>query len=79
MLTAKRYKKAKGYKISYYTSEDILRATRNAGLKLTCKRLFGLGIPFGDRLHAGLNYRLEKAFVSATRVVGSEAIFVLSR
>jgi ubiquinone/menaquinone biosynthesis C-methylase UbiE len=57
-LTHERYYRRHGYRISYFYRQDILGALTNVGLKAAVERRFTVGIPFGDRFWAGMNYRL---------------------
>jgi hypothetical protein len=77
MLTARRYYRRQGYRISYYRHNDILRAAENANLDMVAMRRFGVGFPLGDRLWAGMNFRLEQSLQGWASAHGAEALYLL--
>jgi len=76
-LTHERYYRKHGYRISYFHHQDILRVAQSTGLKAVEMRRFTFGFPFGDRIWATMNYRLEQRMQNWTKLHGSEAIYLL--
>lgn len=77
ILSSNRYERMYGYRISYYTEEDIITACRKAGMKIRMIRRFNLGLPFGDRLWALGNYKLEEIAEKWANSHGAEALFMI--
>jgi len=78
-FSAGRHRRKKGYLIHYYSKADIERATSGAGLRILEMRRFAVGIPYGDRLCAALNYRLEKSGESWASRHGMDALYLIGR
>jgi ubiquinone/menaquinone biosynthesis C-methylase UbiE len=76
-LTAERYHRRHGYRISYFRHRDILRAASTVSLEAVMVRRFTFGFPLGDRLCAWMNYFLEKSTQHWTKVHGAEALYLL--
>jgi 2-polyprenyl-3-methyl-5-hydroxy-6-metoxy-1,4-benzoquinol methylase len=76
-LTEKKYQKVRNYKISYYTESDIEREVRAAGLRITDRRYYRFGFPFGDKISKVGNYWLEVWTRRFSAKHGSDAIFVI--
>jgi cyclopropane fatty-acyl-phospholipid synthase-like methyltransferase len=77
LLTHVRYYRQHGYRISYFHHQDIVRAAQNAGLKAVVVRRYTFGFPFGDRLWAGMNYRIEQRMQHWAKLHGAEAMYLL--
>ena len=78
-FSAERHRRSKGYAISYYSDEEITNAVDRSGLTLIEKRRFAVGVPYGDRLCAPLNYLLEKHGESWAARHGMDAIYSIGR
>ena len=78
-LTEKRHIRRQGYRISNFRRWEILQAAQDAGLKLVAQRRYGLCLPFGDKIWARGNYRLEKAFQGWSKLHGGEELYLLRR
>jgi SAM-dependent methyltransferase len=76
-LGGERYFRKLGYRIHYFRHQDIAAAAANAGLKITARRRYALGVPFGDRLWDWGNYQMERIFQRWAAAHGSEAIYIL--
>lgn len=76
-LTRGRYYRQHGYRISYFHHQNIMRAAENAGLEVVLVRRFMLGFPFGDRIWAEMNYRLEQGLQNWAGLHGAEAMYLL--
>jgi len=79
ILSAQRHLEKKGYAMHYYHERDVLRAADLAGLKMVQRVRFGLGIPYGDRICAPVNYWLERAFAGPMSRHGCDAIYRLRK
>ena len=76
-LTATRYFRNHGYWIHYYALREIQALAGEAGFAVERIERYCFGMPFGDKLFPGLNYRLERLTSNWTRRHGSEAILLL--
>ena len=68
----------RGYRISWFSEQDITDECSNAGLQILQKRQHGLGIPFGDRIWPFLNFQLEKHLQEWSSRHGADAIYLLA-
>lgn len=79
-LTAETFFQRNGYYIKYYTTEDIQRLCQRSCLKVDSVERFSVGMQFLDRfLPAGWNYAIEKKSIGLAKVIGSEALYLLSK
>jgi len=78
-LTAKRYMRRHGYRLSAFREQDIMEAARDAGLVVAAQRRYALAIPFGDQIWARANFYLEKTFQGWAKSQGAEELYVLKR
>lgn len=76
-LSARRYRKKKNYAIQYFWEKDVRDAASDAGLAIISSTRFGVGIPYGDRICAPMNYWIERLFSGWAEKHGSDAIFVI--
>ncbi len=76
-FSKERYFRKHGYRISYFSHQDIETAVAGAGLKIAASNRFAVGMPFGDRLWSWGNYHIERIFQRWANVHGSEALYVL--
>ena len=76
-LTARRYFRNHGYWIHYFPLREIQTLAEAAGFTVEKIERFCFGLPFGDKLFPGVNYRLEQLMKGWARRHGSEAIFLL--
>ncbi len=79
LLLDKRATKRHGYSFSYYTDEQIRRATDQAELSVNCVRRYGLGVPLLEKIWPWANYHLEQHFSDWASRKGAEAIYTLSK
>ena len=77
-LTAERYRRKHGYYIHYFTAHEIEEACKRCGLFIQETRRFAVGVPFGDKVWAKGNYRLETYGRNWAERHGSEAIYAIS-
>ncbi|NEQ63566.1 MAG: class I SAM-dependent methyltransferase [Moorea sp. SIO4A1] len=79
-LTADKFLKNNGYKISYYTSHKIAALCKETALRIERVEKFSMGLQFLDRvLPSTWNYYLESRLDTIAQSMGSEAIYVLGR
>jgi ubiquinone/menaquinone biosynthesis C-methylase UbiE len=78
-LTAQRELAQRGYRISWFSQQDIADACRSAGLRIVETRRHNLGIPFGDRLWRWANFQLETRLQKWASRHGADAIYLLAR
>jgi ubiquinone/menaquinone biosynthesis C-methylase UbiE len=76
-LTSRRELSQRGYRISWFSRQDIANTCRNAGLQILDVRRHSLGIPFGDRLSPWANFQLEKRLRKWASRHGADAIYLL--
>ena len=76
-LTSGRYERRHGYRIAYFHHRDILQTAQAAGLEAVAVQRFAFAFPFGDRLSAEINYRLECRMQGWARSHGAEALYLL--
>ena len=77
VLTSGRYRRRHGYSISYFRHRDILQTAQAAGLEAVAVERFAFAFPFGDRLSAEINYRLERLMQTWAKSHGAEALYLL--
>lgn len=77
-VTAERYFRNHGYYIHYFTAREIEEACNRCGLFIQETRRFAVGLPFGDKVWARGNCRLETVGQNWAARHGSEAIYVIS-
>jgi SAM-dependent methyltransferase len=78
-FSARRHERKKGYGIQYYAHADIEQAVAGAGLGIRAMRRFVVGLPYGDRLSARLNYLLEKGGERWATRHGMDALYLIGR
>jgi ubiquinone/menaquinone biosynthesis C-methylase UbiE len=78
-LTAERYRRSKGYAISYFTRHAILEVAKSHGWILREEKHFSLGIPFADRFFPTINWWFESRLKKFSERWGSEALFRFRR
>ena len=78
VLSSRRELVQRGYRVSWFSEQDITDACSNAGLQILQKRQHGLGIPFGDRIWPSLNFQLEKRLQEWSSRHGVDAIYLLA-
>jgi len=78
-LTARRELARRGYRIFWFSQQDIADACHAAGLRIVEIRRHSLGIPFGDRLWPWANFQLETRLQNWASRQGADAIYVLAR
>jgi cyclopropane fatty-acyl-phospholipid synthase-like methyltransferase len=66
-----------GYAISYFTTDEILKAAAQAGFHVEKSVRYSAGLPFADKLWARANYWLEYAAERWSPLTGAEGVFVL--
>ena len=76
-LSSRRELRQRGYRISWFSEEDIMNACRRAGLQILQKRRHSLGVPFGDRLWPWGNFQLESRLQQWAGHNGADAIYLL--
>jgi len=77
-LSSRRELAQRGYRISWFSEQDITDACRITGLQILEKRRHALGIPFGDRMWPWLNFQLEKGLQGWSTRHGADAIYLLA-
>jgi ubiquinone/menaquinone biosynthesis C-methylase UbiE len=78
-LTARRELAQRGYRISWFSQQDIIDACRRAGLRIVDMRRHSLGVPFGDRFWPWANFQLETHLQKWASRHGADAIYLLER
>jgi 2-polyprenyl-3-methyl-5-hydroxy-6-metoxy-1,4-benzoquinol methylase len=77
-LTARRELAQRGYRVSWFSQQDIADACDAAGLRIVDARRHSLGIPFGDRLWPWANFQLETRLQEWASRHGADAIYLLA-
>ena len=77
-LSSRRELAQRGYRISWFSEQDITNACRAAGLQILEKRRHILGIPFADRIWPWVNFQFEKGFQGWSSRHGADAIYLLA-
>jgi ubiquinone/menaquinone biosynthesis C-methylase UbiE len=78
-LTARREPAQRGYRISWFSQQDIIDACRRDGLRIVDMRRHSLGVPFGDRFWPWANYQLETRLQKWSSRHGADAIYLLGQ
>lgn len=79
-LTKETFFRRNGYYINYYNNQDIESLCKSSDLKIDSVEKFSIGMQFLDRfLPAVWNYNIESQSVGLAKVIGSEALYFLSR
>lgn len=78
-FSARRHERKKGYGIHYFADADVERSVQRAGLRIRAKRRFVVGMPYGDRICAPLNYLLEKRGERWATRHGMDALYLIGR
>jgi ubiquinone/menaquinone biosynthesis C-methylase UbiE len=76
-LTSRRELARRGYRISWFSQQDVADVCHHAGLRVVDVRRHSLGIPFGDRLWPWANFQLEKRLQKWASGHGADAIYLL--
>jgi ubiquinone/menaquinone biosynthesis C-methylase UbiE len=76
-LTSRRELRQRGYRISWFSTQDIMEACHSAGLQILQMRRHILGVPFGDRLWPWANFRVETRLRKWASRHGADAIYLL--
>jgi hypothetical protein len=76
-LTSRRELARRGYRISWFSQQNISDACDRAGLRILEKRRHNLGVPFGDRLWPRANFYLETRLEKWASRHGADAIYLL--
>ena len=67
----------RGYRISWFSQQNISDACGRAGLRILATRRHGFGVPFGDRLWPWANFQLETRLAKWASRHGADAIYLL--
>lgn len=78
-FSARRHERKKGYGIHYYADADVERIVQGAGLRILGKRRFVVGIPYGDRICARLNYHIEKMGEGWSSRHGMDGLYLIGK
>jgi 2-polyprenyl-3-methyl-5-hydroxy-6-metoxy-1,4-benzoquinol methylase len=76
-LTSRSELARRGYKISWFSQQDISNACDRAGLQILAKRRHSFGVPFGDRVWPWANFQLESRLKKWAARHGADAIYLL--
>ena len=76
-LTSRRELAQRGYRVSWFSQQDIADACHNAGLQILETRRHSLGIPFADRFWPWANFQLERRLQKWAGRTGADAIYLL--
>ena len=76
-VTSRHGLSQRGYRISWFSQQDIADACNDAGLQIFDVRRHSVGIPFGDRLCPWANFQLEKYLQKWASRYGADAIYLL--
>ncbi|MFL6499331.1 MAG: class I SAM-dependent methyltransferase [Candidatus Udaeobacter sp.] len=76
-LTARTELAQRGYRISWFSQQNISDACDRAGLRILEKRRHTLGVPFGDRFWPWANFHLETRAEKWASRHGADAIYLL--
>ena len=77
-LSSGRELAQRGYRISWFSEQDITDACRAARLQILQKRRHTLGIPFADRMWPWVNFQFEKGLQGWSSRHGADAIYLLA-
>src|SRR5260370_29440041 len=76
-LTSRSELARRGYRISWFSQQNISDACDRAGLRILETRRHNLGVPFGDRLWPWANFQLETWLEKSASRHGADAIYLL--
>ena len=76
-MTSRNDLSRRGYKISWFSEQNISEACDRAGLRIEAKRKHIAGIPFADRIWPWVNFQLEKGLQQWSSRHGADAIYLL--
>jgi ubiquinone/menaquinone biosynthesis C-methylase UbiE len=76
-LTAERYFRKHGYRISYQSEAMVIEAASRSGFRVREVHRYCLYLPFADRICPRINFLMENLMIAVSRRWGSEGIFVL--
>ena len=76
-LTSRSELARRGYRISWFSQQNISDACNHAGLRILATRRHGLGFPFGDRFWPWANFQLESVLKEWASRHGADAIYLL--
>jgi ubiquinone/menaquinone biosynthesis C-methylase UbiE len=76
-LTTPRELVQRGYRISWFSQQDIADTCHAVGLRIVEMRRHSLGVPFGDRFWPWANYQLETRLQKWSSRHGADAIYLL--
>ena len=76
-LTSRSELARRGYRISWFSQQDISGACDRAGLRILETRRHSFGVPFGDRLWPWANFQLETQLENWASRHGTDAIYLL--
>jgi ubiquinone/menaquinone biosynthesis C-methylase UbiE len=76
-LTARGELARRGYRISWFSQQDISNACARAGLRILEARRHNVGVPFGDRFWPWANFQLETRLEKWASRHGADAIYLL--
>jgi cyclopropane fatty-acyl-phospholipid synthase-like methyltransferase len=76
-LTSRSELARRGYRISWFSRQDIAEACDHAELQILETRRHSLGVPFGDRLWPWANFQLETRLQKWADRHGADAIYLL--
>jgi ubiquinone/menaquinone biosynthesis C-methylase UbiE len=77
-FTSRNELSRRGYKISWFSQQNVSEASDHAGLRILETRKHRLGIPFGDRIWPWVNYQFEKHLQKWSSGHGADAIYLLA-
>ena len=76
-FTARTELARRGYRISWFSQQDISDACDRAGLRILETRRHTVGVPFGDRLWPWGNFQMETRLKDWATRHGADAIYLL--
>jgi ubiquinone/menaquinone biosynthesis C-methylase UbiE len=76
-LTSRSELARRGYRISWFSQQDISDACDRAGLRMLETRRHIIGVPFGDRLWPWANFQIETRLGKWASRHGADAIYLL--
>jgi hypothetical protein len=76
-LTSRSELARRGYRISWFSQQDISDACDRAGLRILETRRHIIGVPFGDRLWPWANFQIETRLGKWASRHGADAIYLL--
>jgi hypothetical protein len=76
-LTSRSELARRGYRISWFSQQNISGACDRAGLRILETRRHTVGFPFGDRLWPWANFQIETRLEKWASHHGADAIYLL--